>query len=171
MPALICFKAYDVRGIVGQDFTPDIAFSIGRAFAQTLSATRVVIGRECRPSSPALLQATANGLMAGGADVLDLGLCGTEEVYHATSHFDADGGIEITARPRGAGPASGRFIRPFELGHVFRIRRVEIPASFEEQHFRPGFGQHISRHAAPGTRSDDDGVENRRGFFELKKIH
>ena len=97
MPALICFKAYDVRGIVGQDFTPDIAFSIGRAFAQTLSATRVVIGRDCRPSSPELLQATANGLMAGGADVLDLGLCGTEEVYHATSHFDADGGIEITA--------------------------------------------------------------------------
>ena len=97
MPALICFKAYDVRGIVGQDFTPDIAFSIGRAFAQTLSATRVVIGRDCRPSSPELLQATANGLMAGGADVLDLGLCGTEEVYQATSHFDADGGIEITA--------------------------------------------------------------------------
>ena len=97
MPALICFKAYDVRGIVGQDFTPDIAFSIGRAFAQTLSATRVVIGRDCRPSSPELLQATANGLMAGGADVLYLGLCGTEEVYHATSHFDADGGIEITA--------------------------------------------------------------------------
>ena len=97
MPALTCFKAYDIRGIVGTDLTSDIAFSIGRAFAQTLSAKRVVIGRDCRPSSPELLRATANGLMAGGSDVLDLGLCGTEEVYHATSHFGADGGIEITA--------------------------------------------------------------------------
>ena len=97
MPAMTCFKAYDIRGIVGTDITPEIAFLIGRAFAQTLVAKRVVIGRDCRPSSPALLSATATGLMAAGAEVLDLGLCGTEEVYHATSHFDADGGIEITA--------------------------------------------------------------------------
>lgn len=97
MPRLTCFKAYDVRGIVGSDLTPEIAFFIGRAFAQTLDARRVVIGRDCRPSSLSLLQATANGLMAAGADVLDLGLCGTEEVYHATSHFSADAGIEITA--------------------------------------------------------------------------
>ena len=97
MPAMTCFKAYDIRGIVGTDITPEIAFLIGRAFTQTLVAKRVVIGRDCRPSSPALLSATATGLMAAGAEVLDLGLCGTEEVYHATSHFDADGGIEITA--------------------------------------------------------------------------
>lgn len=97
MRALTCFKAYDIRGIVGQDLTPEIAFSIGRSFAQTLGATRVVIGRDCRPSSIELLMATASGMMAAGANVLDLGLCGTEEVYHATTHFDADGGIEITA--------------------------------------------------------------------------
>ena len=97
MPVLTCFKAYDIRGIVGRDLTPEIAFSIGRAFAQTLHAKRVVIGHDCRPSSPELLQATANGLMAAGADVLSLGLCGTEEVYHATTHFGACGGIEITA--------------------------------------------------------------------------
>ena len=97
MSALTCFKAYDVRGIVGRDLTPEIAFRIGAAFAETLQAERVVLGRDCRPSSPDLSDATARGLMAGGADVLDLGLCGTEEVYHATTHFDADGGIEITA--------------------------------------------------------------------------
>ena len=97
MPLLTCFKAYDVRGVVGHDLTPDIAQAIGRAFAQTLGAKQVVVGRDCRLSSADLLQATADGLMAGGADVLDLGLCGTEEVYHATSHFAADGGIEITA--------------------------------------------------------------------------
>ena len=97
MPVLTCFKAYDIRGIVGTDLTADIAFGIGRAFAQTLGAKRVVIGRDCRASSSELLDATADGLMAAGAEVLDLGLCGTEEVYHATTHFGADGGIEITA--------------------------------------------------------------------------
>ena len=97
MPALTCFKAYDVRGIVGRDLTPEIAFRIGAAFAETLQAKRVVLGRDCRPSSPSLSKATAEGLMSAGADVLDLGLCGTEEVYHATTHFGADGGIEITA--------------------------------------------------------------------------
>ncbi len=97
MPALTCFKAYDIRGIVGRDLTSDIAFRIGRAFAQTLAAKRVVIGRDCRPSSPDLQDATTMGLLAAGADVLDLGLCGTEEVYHATTWFEADGGIEITA--------------------------------------------------------------------------
>ena len=97
MPALTCFKAYDIRGIVGQDLTQEIAFLIGRAFAQALDAKRVVIGRDCRPTSAALSIATANGLMAGGAAVFDLGLSGTEEMYHATSHFGADGGIEITA--------------------------------------------------------------------------
>jgi phosphomannomutase len=94
---LNCFKAYDVRGRVGVDLTPDIAFRIGRAFAQTLSATRVVIGRDCRPSSPVLSEAAIQGLMAAGVEVLDLGLSGTEEVYHATTYFEADGGIEITA--------------------------------------------------------------------------
>jgi phosphomannomutase len=97
MPALNCFKAYDVRGIVGRDLTPEIAFRIGAAFAETLQAKRIVLGRDCRPSSPSLSKATAEGLMSAGADVLDLGLCGTEEVYHATTHFGADGGIEITA--------------------------------------------------------------------------
>ena len=97
MSPLTCFKAYDIRGIVGRDLTPEIATSIGRAFAQTLRAKRVVIGRDCRLSSDSLMQATAKGVMDGGADVLDLGLCGTEEVYHATTYFGADGGIEITA--------------------------------------------------------------------------
>ena len=97
MPQLSCFKAYDIRGIVGRDLTASIATRIGRAFAQTLSCRRVVIGRDWRQSSPELSDATVKGLLAAGADVFDLGPCGTEEVYHATSHFGADGGIMITA--------------------------------------------------------------------------
>ncbi|MEZ5754606.1 MAG: phosphomannomutase [Paracoccaceae bacterium] len=99
MPAdsLTCFKAYDVRGRLGHDLDEDIAARIGRAFAEVLGTTRVVLGRDIRASSQALAEAVARGLMAAGAEVLDLGLCGTEEVYFATGHLGADGGICVTA--------------------------------------------------------------------------
>jgi phosphomannomutase len=94
---LTCFKAYDIRGRLGVDLDEEIAFRIGRAFARVLGATRVVLGRDCRASSESLARAVARGLMAEGVTVLDLGLCGTEEVYFATDHLQAGGGIEVTA--------------------------------------------------------------------------
>lgn len=97
MPKLTCFTAYDVRGRLGIDLTPDIAAGIGRAFAQVLGARRVVVGRDCRASSLALSEALISALIAEGVEVLDLGLAGTEEMYWATSEFQADGGIEVTA--------------------------------------------------------------------------
>lgn len=97
MSPLTCFKAYDIRGRLGAELNEDIAYRVGRAFAETLYARRVVVGRDCRASSAALLQAVTAGLLAAGTEVLDLGLCGTEEMYFATSHLAADGGIEVTA--------------------------------------------------------------------------
>jgi len=97
MPPLTCFKAYDIRGRLGTELNEDIARRIGRAFAEVTAARRVVLGRDCRASSQGLAAAVANGLIAAGAEVIDIGLCGTEEVYFATTHLDADGGIEITA--------------------------------------------------------------------------
>ena len=94
---LTCFKAYDIRGKLGAELNEDIARGIGRAFAEVLGATRVVIGRDPRSSSRALAAAVAEGLLTAGCEVVDLGLCGTEEMYFATTHFAADGGIEITA--------------------------------------------------------------------------
>lgn len=97
MRALTCFKAYDIRGRLGEELDEAIAGRIGRAFAEALGARRVVLGRDCRASSVALAEAVAQGLVEAGAEVLDLGLCGTEEMYWATSAFGADGGIEVTA--------------------------------------------------------------------------
>ena len=94
---LTCFKAYDIRGRLGVDLDTRIAQRIGRAFAQALPARRVVIGRDCRASSFDLAEAVIASLLVEGVEVLDLGLAGTEEMYHATTHFDADGGIEVTA--------------------------------------------------------------------------
>lgn len=97
MTALTCFKAYDIRGRLGEELDPAIARAIGRAFALALEARVVVVGRDIRASSEDLSAALVEGLTEAGADVLDLGLCGTEEMYFAVSHFDADGGVEVTA--------------------------------------------------------------------------
>lgn len=98
LPApLTCFKAYDVRGRLDEDLTEANAYRIGRAFADVMGARRVVIGRDVRPSSEGLADALAEGLMAAGVEVLDLGLSGTEETYFAVSHLEADGGICVTA--------------------------------------------------------------------------
>ncbi|WP_050528682.1 phosphohexomutase domain-containing protein [Pseudorhodobacter aquimaris] len=97
MTELTCFKAYDVRGRLGAELNEGIAERIGRAFAQVLGAERVVVGHDPRASSGALVAAVKAGLVKSGVEVLDLGLCGTEEMYHATDYFEADGGIEVTA--------------------------------------------------------------------------
>lgn len=94
---LTCFKAYDVRGRLGHDLDAGIARAIGRGFAAARSPKSVVIGRDARKSSAALADALAQGLIAGGVDVLDIGLAGTEEVYFATDHLGADGGLCVTA--------------------------------------------------------------------------
>jgi phosphomannomutase len=94
---LSCFKAYDIRGRIPDQLNEDVAYRIGRAYAQLLQPKTVVVGQDIRPTSPALTAALIRGLTQGGANVLDIGLCGTEEVYFATSHAKADGGIMVTA--------------------------------------------------------------------------
>jgi phosphomannomutase len=91
------FKTYDIRGRLGTDLTEAIAHRIARAFATVTGAEAVVLARDCRESSPALADAVAAGLVAQGVRVLDLGLAGTEEMYFATAHLGAGGGICVTA--------------------------------------------------------------------------
>ena len=94
---MTCFKAYDIRGRLGEEINEDVAYRIGRAFGEFLGAKRVAIGCDVRLSSPLLKAAVASGLMDSGADVIDLGMTGTEEVYFAAFHLDVDGAIEVTA--------------------------------------------------------------------------
>lgn len=103
MPDLSCFMAYDIRGKVPEQLDTALARDIGLAFVAELAATRVVVGRDMRLESPELAAALIEGLTASGADVIDIGLCGTEEVYFGTVHHAADGGIMVTAshNPKG----------------------------------------------------------------------
>lgn len=97
MDQLTCFKAYDIRGKLESELTPEIAYRIGRAFGQFLRAKTVVVGGDVRLSSEPLKLALADGLVDAGADVIDIGLCGTEEIYFAVPCLKADGGICVTA--------------------------------------------------------------------------
>lgn len=97
MGKLDCFKAYDVRGRIPDQINDDLAYRIGRAYAAFLQPKKVVIGYDIRLTSFELSRALARGLMEGGADVIDIGQCGTEEIYFATSHLNVDGGICVTA--------------------------------------------------------------------------
>jgi len=91
------FKSYDIRGIYPSELNEDIARSIGRAFADFLDAPTIAIGRDMRLSSEPLFRALADGITMQGADVVDLGLTTTDELYFAVGHFGYPGGVMITA--------------------------------------------------------------------------
>ncbi|MCP5162258.1 MAG: phosphomannomutase [Hahellaceae bacterium] len=97
MAELSCFKAYDIRGKVPSELNPELAEKIGRAYVQIVGAKKVVVGHDIRLSSPELTEALIRGLRAAGADVFDIGLCGTEMIYFATFFYKMDGGIVVTA--------------------------------------------------------------------------
>ena len=91
------FKAYDVRGIYPKELDEDGAYAIGRAYVEQFEPRRIAVGRDMRVSSPSMAAALIRGATEGGADVLDLGLVGTEMVYFAVGDLELDGGVAVTA--------------------------------------------------------------------------
>jgi phosphomannomutase/phosphoglucomutase len=94
---LNCFKAYDIRGRIPDELNEGLAYRLGRAYSVFLRPRRVAVGHDVRLSSPGLSAALTRGLLDGGTDVLNIGLCGTEEIYFATFEHHLDGGIMVTA--------------------------------------------------------------------------
>jgi phosphomannomutase len=90
------FKAYDVRGVVPDDLNADLVRRIGAAFVEWSKAPKVVVGRDCRLSSPELAEAIAEGVTSRGGDVIDLGLASTDLLYYASGSLDLPG-VMITA--------------------------------------------------------------------------
>jgi len=91
------FKAYDVRGIYPKELDEGGAYAIGRAYVEQFEPRRIAVGRDMRVSSPSMAAALIRGATEGGADVLDLGLVGTEMVYFAVGDLELDGGVAVTA--------------------------------------------------------------------------
>jgi len=91
------FKAYDVRGIYQDDLDEAGAYAIGRAYVEQFTPATIAVGRDMRVSGSSMAAAVMEGAADGGADVLDLGLVGTEMVYFAVGELGLDGGIAVTA--------------------------------------------------------------------------
>jgi phosphomannomutase len=91
------FKAYDVRGLYGSELDEDGAYRIGRAYVEHFEPRTIAVGRDMRLSSPSIAAAATDGAADGGADVLDLGLVGTEMLYYAVGELGLEGGICVTA--------------------------------------------------------------------------
>jgi phosphomannomutase len=91
------FKAYDIRGIYPSELDEDGAYRVGRAYVEHFEPRSIAVGRDMRLSSPAMAAAVIDGAADGGADVVDIGLVGTEMVYFAVADGEHDGGICVTA--------------------------------------------------------------------------
>lgn len=91
------FKAYDIRGLYPSQINEPAALAIGQAIAQFLAPKTVLVGQDCRLSSPALVRALMDGLILQGVNVIDIGLCSTSLFYFACGSIKADVGIMVTA--------------------------------------------------------------------------
>jgi phosphomannomutase len=91
------FKAYDVRGIYPTELDEEGAYAIGRAYVDQFEPKKIAVGRDMRVSSPSMADAVIRGASAGGAEVLDIGMVGTEMVYFAVGELGVDGGVAVTA--------------------------------------------------------------------------
>ena len=162
--SLSCFKAYDIRGRVPLELNLELARQIGLAFAAEIAPKTVCIGRDARLSSRDISLVLANGLEDGGVDVVDIGLCGTEEIYHATFSQGFDGGIMITASHN---PADWNGMKMVRAGaapissdsglHAIRdrIRSGDLPVARKRGHtrrqsFRAEYAAHLLSYLGEG---------------------
>ncbi|MBN3069733.1 phosphomannomutase CpsG [Pectobacterium brasiliense] len=159
MKKLTCFKAYDIRGRLGDELNEDIAWRIGRAYGEYLKPKKVVLGGDIRLTSETLKLALARGLCDAGVDVFDIGLSGTEEVYFATFYMSVDGGIEVTAshNPKdyngmklvreGAKPVSGdsglRDIQCLAEANIFTPVNKEKSGKYQKIDLREAYIDHL----------------------------
>lgn len=141
-----CFKGYDIRGKVPDELNPELAEKIGKAFAVVFKVKKVVVGHDIRLSCPEIVEALIKGLNAMGVDVLNLGMCGTEEIYFAAIDLEkdgVDGGVMVTASHnpadyngmkfvgKGAKPVTGKSGLN-EVGHL------AVSGNFPEYAGEPG---------------------------------
>jgi phosphomannomutase len=167
-PRLESFKAYDVRGKVPEQLNAGMAEIIGLAYADLVHPKRVVVGHDIRLTSEEITGALSKGLTAAGADVVDIGLVGTEEVYHATFALGVDGGIMVTASHNPREYNGMKFTREqarpissdtglFDIEAKVRTAlnggasppKVATPGSLEKVDMRPQFIEHLLTYIDP----------------------
>lgn len=165
---LTCFKAYDIRGRLGEELNEDVAYRVGRAMGVYLKAKTVVVGGDIRETSEALKLAVSNGLKDAGVNVIDIGMVGTEEIYFATKYLAVDGGIEVTASHN-----------PIDFNGMKLVREDSKPISgdtglndiqrlAEENNFPPV--DFATRGTTEKISTLDAYVDHMLGYVELEKL-
>jgi phosphomannomutase len=166
LSSISCFKAYDLRGRIPDELNDDVAYRVGRGYAEFLSPARVVVGRDIRSSSPSLTDALCRGLNDSGVDVHDIGICGTEGVYFATFDGGYDGGIMVTASHNPPDYNGMKFVREQSKPISADNGLKEIRGFAERAQFRGC--------AAPGTRRRTDSMQayirHLLSYVDLKKL-
>lgn len=160
------FKAYDIRGIVPTEVNEEMAYRVGRAYAELYHPKKVCVGYDVRPSSPAIALAASRGLTDGGADVYNIGLCGTEMMYFGTFFYHMDGGFMITASHN-----------PSNYNGIKIVREEGIPVSedtglkdIEELTFSGKFSEIGERGSLYEKDILDDYVQHILSFIDVKKL-
>lgn len=168
MDKIPSFKAYDIRGKVPADLNNDLAYKVGKAMVKYLDAKRVVIGRDVRKSSPELAEALTKGINENGADVYDLGLCGTEMIYYGTPHLDADAGVMITASHNPPEYNGLKFVKKgsvpmgYESG-LSEVEKMVLTGDYEIEKSQKGKVEQVDLMA--------DFIDNLKQFYDPSKIN
>lgn len=137
------FKAYDVRGVWGKDVTEDLAYRLGKVFADYITGDRIVVARDMRPTSDLLRDAFVRGATEQGKDIIDIGLASTDMMYFAVIHLGAPGGVVITASHNPAQYNGFKFVRENAIPIGLESGLAEIEKSVRAGQWRPAA-------AAPG---------------------
>src|SRR5262245_59769952 len=135
--AISGFKAYDLRGRIPSELNDQVAYRVGRAYAEFVKPRKVIVGRDIRLSSEELSKALEQGLLDSGVDVHDIGLCGTEVVYFATFAYGMDGGIMVTASHNPPDYNGMKFVREGSRPISGDTGLQEIRAFAERNEFGP----------------------------------
>lgn len=158
------FKAYDIRGIYPTELNPDVAYSVGQAYAQLTDARRVVVGRDMRLGSPELAKKLIEGITSQGVNVDDIGMVPIDAVYFALGKFKYDGGVMVTASHN---PKEYNGFKMAIRGKgIEYIRGTELLAFLK--------GKHFDTKKKPGNRQErnilDEYIRHVVSFADVNKV-
>ena len=129
------FGSYDIRGIYPESVNQELAYRVGRIFPKLFDAKKIAIGHDIRLSGPTIADALTRGLTEAGADVYDIGQCGTEMIYFATGYNDFDGGIMVTASHNPKEYNGLKFVRQNVIPIAPKTGLLDIKAAVEDENF------------------------------------
>ena len=164
--AISCFKAYDVRGRIPDELNEDVANRIGKAYAQVINPGTVVVGHDIRLTSESIKAALVDGLRDQGVNVVDIGLCGTEEIYFATAHLGVGGGIAVTASHNPRDYNGMKFVRAESKPISGDSGLKEIQALAEANNFTSA----ETRGSYGPVDTDQAYIEHLLGYVDVSKL-